>query len=117
MNKKYQMYGIKNCDTVRKAIKWMSSREIDFEFNDLKKITPSSGLIVDWLTDVGKDKLINKRGLTWRKLDTERKLLPDTNSIVDLIQDHPTLVKRPIIFNGVHWSVGFNDDEWDKLFL
>jgi len=117
MAKSIQMYGIKNCDTVRKAIKWLAEREIDCEFNDLKKIQLSDQIIIEWLKDVEKDKLINKRGLTWRKIPAEDKLLSDQQSIINLIQENPTIVKRPVIFNGVHWSVGFKDDAWDSLFL
>ena len=117
MSKTIQMYGIKNCDTVRKAIRWLVEKEIDCEFNDLKKVGLDDSLITDWLGDIEKDKLINKRGLTWRKISTEDKLINDQASVIKLIQDNPTVVKRPVIFNGVFWSVGFKEDDWDKLFL
>jgi len=117
MPKIIQMYGIKNCDTVRKAIKWLSEKQIDCEFNDLKTIELGESLITDWLKDVEKDKLINKRGLTWRKIPSEDKLLNDQSSIIKLIQENPTVVKRPVIFNGVFWSVGFKAQDWDELFL
>jgi len=117
MSKLIQMYGIKNCDTVRKAIRWLTEQQIDCEFHDLKTVELDDSLISDWLNDVEKEKLINKRGLTWRKIPTEDKLLNDQSSIIKLIQENPTVVKRPVIFNGAFWSVGFKAEDWDKLFL
>ena len=117
MSSNIHMYGIKNCDTVRKAIRWLAEKDIGCVFHDLKTEALAQELIVEWLEQVDKDKLINKRGLTWRKIPTEDKLLNDQDSIVRLIQDNPTVVKRPVIFNGQYWSVGFKDDDWDKLFL
>ena len=117
MTKKVQMYGIKNCDTVRKSIKWLTEKQIDCEFHDLKKEVLESALIVEWLESVEKDKLINRRGLTWIKIPTEDKLLNDQDAVIQLIQTNPTVVKRPVIFNGVFWSVGFTPEDWDNLFL
>ncbi len=117
MSADVHIYGIKNCDTVRKSIKWLATKQIDTEFHDLKKEHLESALIIEWLEQVGKDKLINKRGLTWRKIPTEDKILNEQTAVIKLIQDHPTVVKRPVIFNGTFWSVGFNSDDWDKLFL
>ncbi len=117
MPTKIQLYGIKNCDTVRKSIKWLSEKQVDSEFHDLKVESLSPSLIKDWLQDVGKDKLINKRGLTWRKIPSEEKDLNETHQLVTLIQNYPTVVKRPVLFNGQFWSVGFNAESWDELFL
>ncbi len=117
MPSKIKMYGIKNCDTVRKAIRWMQEQTIDCEFHDLKKEHLEASQIKDWLQDIEKDKLINKRGLTWRKIPAEDKLLNDEASIISLIQTNPTVVKRPVIFNGQFWSVGFSKEAWDQLFL
>lgn len=117
MSTNIRMYGIKNCDTVRKSIKWLAEKEIDCEFHDLKKETLEEALVVEWLEHVDRDKLINKRGLTWRKISAEDKLLNDQPAIIKLIQNNPTVVKRPVIFNGVFWSVGFKAEDWSKLFL
>lgn len=117
MSNNVKIYGIKNCDTVRKSIKWLAENQVNSDFHDLKKESLSAELIIEWLKDVEQDKLINKRGLTWRKISTEEKLLNDQSSVISLIQNNPTVVKRPVVFNGVHWSVGFKSDDWDKLFL
>jgi len=117
MAKKVQIYGIKNCDTVRKSLKWLDSNNVDFDFHDLKVETPSATQIKGWLKDVDKDKLVNKRGLTWRKVPDEERSLNTQKEIIQLIQNHPTVVKRPVAFNGNSWSVGFKPEEWQSLFL
>jgi len=114
---KIQMHGIKNCDTVRKAIRWLMEKNIDCDFHDLKKEVPDQELIGDWLLDIDKDKLINKRGLTWRNIPTEEKSLNDQAAIIELIRKYPTVVKRPVLYSGSHWSVGFKPEDWDELFL
>jgi len=117
MTKKVQMYGIKNCDTVRKAIAWLNERVIDCEFHDLKKEQIEVSTINHWLNDVDRDTLINRRSQTWHKVPTEDKLLDTNDAIVKLITKYPTILKRPIIYNGLFWSVGFSEDAWDELFL
>jgi arsenate reductase (glutaredoxin) len=111
------LYGIKNCDTVRKALKWLTTKQIDVDFHDLKKITLEEHLIIEWLEDVGQDKLINKRGTTWRNLPTEDKFLDERSKIIALIQQNPSILKRPVYSTGVVWDVGFNDKIWSELFL
>ncbi len=117
MSHEVHLYGIKNCDTVRKSLKWLAEKQIDCVFHDLKKETLPAELISEWLEQVDKDKLINKRGLTWRKTPSEDKLLNDDAAVIKLIQTYPTVVKRPVMFNGEFWSVGFKPDDWDHLFL
>jgi arsenate reductase len=111
------MYGIKNCDTVRKAMAWLSERVIDCEFHDLKKDVIDVATIDHWLNDVERDTLINRRSQTWRKIPTEDKLLNTREAIVKIILENPTVLKRPVIYNGQFWSVGFSEQAWDKLFL
>ena len=117
MTSHIQMYGIKNCDSVKKSIKWLNEKQVICEFHDFKKEIPNQELIIKWLEDIGQEKLINKRGLTWRKLSDEEKVLTDRNAIINLIQSNTSVVKRPVIFNGQFWSVGFKAEDWDKLFL
>jgi len=117
MSKKVQIYGIKNCDTVRKSLKWLAENQIDHDFHDLKVEKLTASLIKEWLKDVDKDKLVNKRGLTWRKIPTEDKSLDTQTEVIQLIQNNPTVVKRPVAFNGKSWSIGFKPDDWDTIFI
>ncbi len=111
------LYGIKNCDTVRKALKWLASHEIETEFHDLKKEPLEEALILEWLEEIGQDKLINKRGLTWRNLDAEDKILDGRSKVINLVQQNPTIVKRPVFSSGIGWNVGFDQKQWDQIFL
>ncbi len=115
MAKPLPIYGIKNCDTVRKSLKWLEQKAIDYEFHDLKKETPSAAEIKQWLKDVDKNTLVNRRGLTWRKLEDKDKALLESDPI-QLIQTYPTLLKRPLIHTGDEWRVGFKADDWDPIF-
>jgi Spx/MgsR family transcriptional regulator len=112
-----RIFGIKNCDTVRKALKWLATNQIDTEFHDLKKESLEESLILEWLEEVGQDKLVNKRGTTWRNLSAEDKILDDQAKVINLIQQNPSIVKRPVYSTGVGWDVGFNDKQWSELFL
>lgn len=112
-----KVYGIKNCDTVRKALKWLATHQVDTEFHDLKKESLDEELITIWLEDVGQDKLINKRGTTWRNLSEEDKILDKQSKVIHLIQENPSIVKRPVYTNGIHWDVGFNEKQWGELFI
>jgi arsenate reductase len=116
MSTNIHVYGIKNCDTVRKSIKWLESKDITHEFHDLRKESPNNNLVIQWLNDVGQETLVNKRGLVWRKLTDNEKQLSSQNEVIKLIQENPTVVKRPVLFNGQSWSVGFKPEIWDELF-
>ncbi|MGB0495003.1 MAG: Spx/MgsR family RNA polymerase-binding regulatory protein [Kangiellaceae bacterium] len=117
MSTEVHMFGIKNCDTVRKAIRWLAAKEIESEFHDLKTEELADELIAEWLEQVGADTLINRRGLTWRKIEAEDKILNNDEAYISLVKKYPTVVKRPVTFNGKYWSVGFKPDEWDDMFL
>lgn len=110
------IYGIKNCDTVKKSIKWLNENKIDFEFHDFKKEAPSSLLVKQWFEKIDKNKLINKRGTTWRKLDDAQKAIEDLNGLIQLVVSNPSLLKRPVVQYRNTWSVGFDANEWQQQF-
>lgn len=110
------VFGIKNCDTVKKALKWLKAHNVDFQFEDLKTTQLPASTIEHWLNEVGADTLINKRGTTWRQLPEEDKgslTLPRT---VHLIQGQPTLLKRPVVIANGAVSVGFDEASWQERF-
>ena len=111
-----KVYGIKNCDTVKKALKWLDANSMEFEFHDFKKQAPSESLIKQWFTQVPMDKLINKRGTTWRQLDDDDKNLDDKNRMKQLIKLQPTLLKRPLVEFKGQWHVGFNAEDWQQRY-
>ena len=96
------VYGIKNCNTVKKGLEWLNNNNIKFEFFDVKKIDLNANLINEWVKNISmpfsKENLINKKGMTWRKLSDDEKKLPLTKeNIINLIQKYPTAMKRPLI--------------------
>lgn len=110
------VFGIKNCDTVRKALKWLKEHNVDYQFEDLKTVQLAASTIEHWVNTVGADVLINKRGTTWRKLPDDDKgelTLPRT---IHLIQSNPTLLKRPVVVSSGDVTVGFNEGEWQERF-
>lgn len=117
MTNKVEVYGIKNCDTVRKSLKWLDANNFEVNFHDFKKETLSSELVEKWFEQLDSAILINKRGTTWRKLNDEQKALTERDDLVQLIIDNPSIVKRPVVLFKDSWSVAFNIDEWQQRFL
>ena len=92
------LYGIPNCDTVKKARTWLTSNGVDFVFHDFKKDGIDASLVKTWLRDVPWDVLVNRKGTTWRKLPDERKAeITDAASATALMLESPSVIKRPVL--------------------
>ncbi len=108
------LYGIPNCDTVKRARAWLAERGIDYRFHDFKKAGVPPAQLDEWLRGVGWDVLLNRQGTTWRKLDeTLRARTTDAASARTLMIGQPSVIKRPV----VEWpdgrvSVGFDAPRW-----
>jgi arsenate reductase len=112
------VFGIKNCDTVKKARRWLDAHEVDYQFHDLRQDGLDKKTIENWLQSVDWETLLNKRGTTWRKLDDPRKDSLDQATAVDLMLENPTLIKRPVVETDKACFVGFKDTEFaEKLGL
>lgn len=110
------IYGLKNCDTCRKALKWFEAESVAHRFYDLRKDGVTRDQIAHWVKTVGTDLLINRRGTTWRGLDEADKNITDNVQAIDLISEHPALIKRPLIeHEGGDVSVGFSDGVKQKI--
>ena len=110
------IYGISNCDSVKKAKNWLDSRNIDYKFHDFRKQGLEPETIKDWLTQIAWDKLLNKRSTTWRNLDAKIQQSVNAENIIQLLVENPTLIKRPVLkVNGII-NVGFNVDTYEGLF-
>lgn len=103
------VYGIKNCDTVKKARRWLEQRDIAYQFHDVRQDGLSTELVERWLQSVSLDTLINKRGTTWRQLDTADKEDLAQTAAIALIIRQPTLIKRPVVETNGHCTVGFSE--------
>jgi len=102
------LYGISNCDTCRKAKNWFNENRITFDFFDFRKNELTQTKIETWIDSIGLDKLINRRGTTWRNLPDELRDQIHGPENVDVLNQFPTLMKRPIIEIDDHFLVGFD---------
>ena len=111
------LYGIPNCDTVKKARGWLSDQGVDYLFHDFKKAGLSRAMLEAWTGAVSWDALVNRRGTTWRGLpEARRELVVDADSAMALMMESPSVVKRPVLsaFGGVH--VGFSAEQYSGIF-
>lgn len=104
------IYGIKNCDTVKKALKWAEEQGLAFEFHDFRKNPVTEDAVKKWDAVVGRDKLVNKRGTTYRKLTDDDKAILEGENPYALLVSEPTIMKRPVFEMGDSVHVGFTDD-------
>ena len=110
-----KVYGIKNCDTVKKALKWLESHNIDFEFHDFKKSGISNEKLKEWSTKLGWEPLLNKRGTTWKKLDAEtQNRITKENEAFELMQEKTSVIKRPVIENDQDILIGFDENMYQQ---
>lgn len=101
------IYGIPNCDTCRKARKWLDQAGIEHRFHDFRKNGLSADQVAAWAGEIGLDVLVNRRGTTWRALSDDQKARLDGDDAAALLEENPTLLKRPVIDLGDRRLVGF----------
>jgi Spx/MgsR family transcriptional regulator len=112
------IYGIKNCNTVKSALKWLGKKKIDFEFHDYKSKGITDAKLKNWSKQVGWESLVNKRGTTWRQLDekVQKKVISEKEAI-KLMLEKTSVIKRPLIEkNGKVLILGFDEVEYSKKF-
>ena len=109
------LYGIPNCDTVKKARKWLDANGIDYSFHDYKKEGADPGKLAAWADAVGWEVLLNKRGTTFRKLPDADKTDIDRAKAIDLMLQHPSMIKRPVVEHPGGVLFGFSESEWDLV--
>ena len=110
------LFGIPNCDTVRKARKWLDEHGLTHEFIDLRADGPSVKKISEWLSAVGSEKLINRRSSTFKQLSQDDRAALEGGDTVSVLQAQPTLIKRPVLEWDDRVSVGFKAEEYGRLF-
>lgn len=114
-----KLYGIPNCDTVRKARAWLQAHGIAYEFHDFKKQGVSEVMLSGWLKQVGWQRLLKKTGPTWGKLpDAVKASIKDDASALALMLQQPNVIKRPVLENkGKVVATGFNESDYENLNL
>lgn len=120
------IYGIKSCSTMKKAFTKLDELGVSYDFHDYKKQGIDKESVQRWVDELGIDKVLNKRGTTWRKLTDEQKQAADANidTAIDLLIENTSMIKRPIVEgqladknNGQPILLcGFDEDEFDKIF-
>ncbi|MFC3150472.1 ArsC family reductase [Litoribrevibacter euphylliae] len=111
-----RIYGIKNCDTMKKAFKWLDAQGINYEFQDYKKEAPSEEQANVWVKQLGWENVINKRGTTWRKLDDEIKESMNDQHAVKVMLENPSIIKRPLLEHNGQTLLGFKEADYQTLF-
>ena len=111
-----QLFGIKNCDTVKKARKWLDAQRINHEFVDFREHPLSSDQLKSWVDRLGMDTVLNKRSTTYRQLDEADKQNTDPAHWIVLMQQQPTLIKRPVLVHDNTVEVGFKAARYEELF-
>lgn len=106
------VFGIKQCDTCRKALKWLSEKSIEHVFHDLRVDGLTTDMIQGWLQSVDISVLLNKRSTTWKQLSDAQR---ENGDYAALMLEHPTLIKRPVFDDGVNVLIGFKSDVQDQL--
>ncbi len=112
------VYGIPNCDTVKRARAWLAERQLDYRFHDFRKEGVPEAELDRWLPALGWESLVNRRGTTWRRLDdATRNAVTDAASARAALLANPSLIKRPVTDWGgaAGLSVGFDPQRWSAL--
>ncbi len=110
------LYGIPNCDTMKKARKWLGQHGIDYQFHDFKKLGLEEPLLRGWVKELGWEILLNRRGMMWRKVSKEIQEAIDEKSAIRLMLETPTIIKRPVLELDGKLYVGFKEQEYEELF-
>lgn len=110
------VYGIKNCDTVKKACNWLTKNNIDYQFHDFRKDGLTQAKVKQWFSKADWEIFLNRRGTTWRKLSDNEKDSINKTKAIKLMVEQPTLIKRPVIEHNGDVIVGFSEDTYKQQF-
>lgn len=109
------LYGIKNCDTIKKARKWLEANGVDYQFHDVRADGIDAMTIQTWVDAAGWETVLNKRGTTWRKLSPEIQQGTNESNVVELLLEHPAMIKRPVLVADNIIEIGFKEDRYNDL--
>ena len=110
------VYGISNCDTIKKAKTWLDKKGIEFDFHDYRKQGLDVPLLTLWVDNLGWEALLNRRGTTWRKLPEDIKENIDRASAINVMLENPAIIKRPLLIKGKEMFLGFSDSDYQDIF-
>lgn len=111
-----RIYGIKNCDSMKKAFKWLDERDIPYEFHDYKKAGVPRERLVQWCKTLGWKTLVNTKGPTWRKLTPEQQDITTQSKAVETMMEHSSVIRRPVVeTTSGHLLVGFDPTMFESF--
>ncbi|WP_372731063.1 arsenate reductase [Novosphingobium sp.] len=111
------VYGIPNCDTVKKARTWLDASGLAYTFHDYKKQGADPARIAGWIEQAGLDKVVNRAGTTYRKLDDAQKAAIADGGAPAVLAENPSVIKRPIVEHSGGLLVGFKEADWAQALL
>ncbi len=114
-----ELYGIPNCNTVKKARSWLDENSITYRFHDFKKEGVDTAILTEWLAQQPWEKLINRAGMTWRNLaEAEKTAITDNMSAIRLMQEKTSVIKRPVLVDHTRIvALGFDEATYRKLLI
>lgn len=110
------VYAIPNCNTVKKARTWLEENEIDYEFHNYKKLGIDQQTLEQWVAELGWETVVNRKGMTWRKLDEQTREQMDETKAIEIMLANQSIIKRPLIVMGDKKILGFNEAEYTQFF-
>ena len=110
------LYGIPNCDTVKRARDWLTSRGVTYEFHDFKKQGVPADHLAAWVKSAGWERVLNRKGTTWRKLpEAQQASVADAATAQAVMREQASVIKRPVVeWDDGRITVGFDADDWEK---
>lgn len=112
-----KIYGIKSCNSMKKAFDLLTELNLPYEFHDYKKLSIDKDTLKSWLNDIGQDTILNKKGTTWRKLSAEQQhaALASEDQLIDTLIANSSLIKRPVLKTAQGYIVGFEEEKYRAL--
>ena len=107
------IYGLKNCDSCRKARKYLDNKGVEYTFHDVRQDGLDEDVLSRWLDELGWEVLLNRKSLTWRQIPEDQRADLDRQRALALMVEHPTLVKRPVVDSDAMISVGYSEERLD----
>jgi len=109
------LYGIPNCDTIKKARAWLEGRGIEYRFHDYKRDGIDEPRLRGWVDELGWEALVNRRGTTWRRLPDEVREQMDTEAAIRIMLETPSIIRRPLLDTGELRHLGFSETDYERL--
>ena len=110
------LFGIKNCDTIKKARQWLAAEDIDYRFHDVRVGGIDAATLEHWIEQSDWETVLNRRGTTWRKLDSQVQATTNRDNVTTLLVEYPAMINRPVLDIDGTITIGFKPDLYQKIF-